>query len=153
MDAQVVILQRFGDVFCIVGNLFADRADFYLYGRKPKWKRPGVVLDENSKKALDGAEQRAMDHQRLMFCAVLGDILQSEARGQVEIKLYRGELPRTPDGINELHINFWPVERRFALNLLERDIHFLQGIGECSAGAVPVFRLAGVILRMRRIPV
>jgi len=33
------------------------------------------------KKALDGAEQRAVDHERLMLRAVFGDVLQAEASG------------------------------------------------------------------------
>src|SRR5215469_10171566 len=102
MRTQVMVLERFRDMLCVVSNFFADRANFHLHRSEPKRKRPRIVFDQNAEEALDGAEQRAMNHQRLMFCAVLCDILQSEARGQIEIELYRGELPGTPDGIDKL---------------------------------------------------
>src|SRR2546430_13738877 len=51
------------------------------------------------------------------------------------------------------HVDFRAVEGGFAFHLFVRDIHALHGVGESSGGAMPVFGLAGVILRMRGIPI
>src|SRR2546426_7346554 len=41
-------------------------------------------------------------YQRLMLGAIVGDVLQAEASGQIEIELHGGELPGAADGVNEL---------------------------------------------------
>src|SRR6266566_4412237 len=130
MDAEVVALQSFRDVLGIIGHFFADRADLHLHGSEPKRKRAGVMLDQDAEEALDGTEQGAVDHQRLMLGAVFGDVLQAEARRQIEIELHGGELPGAADGVNAL-----------------------DGVGEGGGGAAPVFGLAGVVFRMRGVPV
>ena len=68
----------------------ADRHQADLHRREPQRKGSGVVLDEHAEEALDRAEERAMHHHRLMALAVLADVLQLEARGQIEIELHRG---------------------------------------------------------------
>src|SRR5216683_3035017 len=153
MDAEVVALQSFGDVLGIIGHFFADRADLHLHGSEPKRKRAGVMLDQDAEEALDGTEQGAVNHERLMPGAIVGDVLQAEASGQIEIELHGGELPGAADGVNELDVDLGAVEGRFALHFLERNVHALQAVGERGGGAVPVFGLAGVILRMRGVPV
>src|SRR5260370_13657362 len=94
MDAKIVALQGFGDVLGVIGDFFADRADFYLHGREPQRERAGIMLDQDTEEALDGAEQRAVDHQRLMLGPVFADVLKAEAPGELEIELPRGEFPR-----------------------------------------------------------
>src|SRR5713101_1233641 len=153
MDTEVVALQSLGDVIGVVGDFFAERADLDLHGREPKRKRAGVMFDQDAEEALDGTEQGAVDHQRLMLGAVFGDVLQAEACGEIEIELHGGELPGAADGVNELDVDLGAVEGRFALHFLERNVHALQAVGERGGGAVPVFGLAGVILRMRGVPV
>src|SRR5260370_29293526 len=100
MDADVVALERFSDVLGVVGNFFADRADFDLYGSEPEREGSGVVLDENTEEALDGAEQRAMNHERLVARAIFGDVFAAAASGQIEIELHSGELPGAADGVD-----------------------------------------------------
>jgi len=111
------------------------------------------VLDQNSEEALDGTEQRAVDHERLMLGAVFTDVLEAEARGQVEIELHGGELPGTADSVDEFDVDFRAVESGFACHGFVGDVHALQGIAEGGGGAVPVFGLAGVIFRMRFVPI
>ena len=111
------------------------------------------MLDENAKEAFNRAEQGAVHHERLMLGAVFGNVLQAEARGQVEIELHGGELPGTSDGVNELHIDFRAVEGGFAGDGLVRDVHALHGRGERGGRAAPVFGLPRIILGMRRVPV
>src|SRR6266436_3288654 len=153
MDAKIVALQGFGDVLGVIGDFFADRADFHLYRSEPQWEGAGVVLDQNTEEALDGAEQRAVHHERLMLGAVFADVLQAEARGQVGIDLHGGELPGAADGVDELDVDLGAVKGTFALNRFVRDIEPLQGVGQTGGGALPVFGLAFVIFRMRSVPI
>src|SRR6266436_4150074 len=153
VHTEVVALQSFGDVPGVIGDFFADRADLDLHGREPKRKRAGVMLDQDAEEALDGTEQSAVDHERLMLGAIVGDVLQAEASGQIEIELHGGELPGAADGVNELDIDLGAVEGGFALHFLERNVHALHRVGEGGGGAALVFGLAGVVFRMRGVPV
>ena len=62
MHANAVVLQRFVNVLRVFRYFFADRADFHLRRSEPQRECPGVVLDEDAKEALDGAEQGAVHH-------------------------------------------------------------------------------------------
>src|SRR5947207_1892926 len=52
-----------------------------------------------------------MQHERLLARAVFRDIFQLKALGQIEIKLHRGELPGTANGVHQLDVNLGAVER------------------------------------------
>src|SRR5229473_3197694 len=153
MRAEIVALQSFSDVLGVVGDFFADRADFHLHRREPQREGAGIVLDQDAEEALDGDEQRAVHHERLMLGAVFADVLQAEARGEIEIELHSGELPGTADRVDELDVDFRAVERAFAYHLFERNVHALHGVSKSGCSAVPVFGLAGVVFRMRGIPI
>src|SRR5580658_4618923 len=88
-----------------------------------------------------------------MLGAVFGNIFEAEARGQVEIKLDGGELPRAADGVDELDVDFGAVEGGFAGDGFVGDVELLHGFGKRGRGALPVFRLAGVIFGMRGVPI
>ena len=100
MDADVVALEGFGYVLGVIGYFVADRADFDLHGSEPEREGSGIVLDQNAEEALDGAKQRAMDHERLVAGTVFGDIFEAEARREIEIELHGGELPGTTDCVD-----------------------------------------------------
>src|SRR6266403_226084 len=139
MDAKIVALQSFGDVPGVIGDFFADRADFHLHGREPQREGARVMLDQDAEKALDGAEQRAVDHQGLMLGAVFADVLQAEARGEIEIELHGGELPRASDGVDELDV----IGRPWQLTTVQFDFNLparfgLQYVGEDGAKHQPL---------------
>src|SRR5258705_243077 len=58
-----------------------------LHRCQPHRESAGIVLDQDPEKALDGAVECAMHHQRLVRLAVLGDVFQAEPAGQGEIEL------------------------------------------------------------------
>src|SRR5712692_4040235 len=153
VHTEIVALQSFGDVLGVVGDFFADRANFHLYRSEPQREGAGVVLNQNAEETLDGAEQRAVHHERLMLGAVFADILQGEARGEIEVELHGGELPRASDGVDELDVDFRAVASGFAFHFFVRNVHALHGVGDSGSGAMPVLGLAGVIFRMRGVPV
>src|SRR5580700_1596073 len=106
MHANAVVLQSLVDALRIVRHFFADRADLDLRGREPQRKCACIVLDQNAEESLDGTQERTVDHQGLVARAVVTDKLQAKARRQVEIELDGSELPGTPDGVDELDIDF-----------------------------------------------
>ena len=114
MDADIVALESFGDVLGVVSDFFADGADLDLHGCEPERESAGVMLDQDAEKSFDGAEQGAVDHERLMLGAVFADVFEAEARGQIEIELDGGELPGAADGVDELDVDFGAVEGGFA---------------------------------------
>src|SRR5256886_16977053 len=93
-----------------------------------------------------------MDHERLMLRPIFADVLQAEARGQIEIELHGGELPGTANGVDELDVDFRAIEGGFALHLFERDVHALHGVGESGGGAMTDFGLAGGIFGVGGVP-
>src|SRR6267154_816229 len=100
MDAYVVALESLGHVLRVVSYLLADRADFNLDGGEPERKCSRVMLDKDAKKALDRAEQRAMDHEWLVTSAILGHVFETEAGGKIEIELHSGELPGAANSVD-----------------------------------------------------
>src|SRR5215467_9811252 len=121
MNTQVVILQRFSNVLRVLSNFLANGTNFHLHRSEPERKCSRIVLDQNAEKALHGSEERAVHHQRLMLGAVFGDVLQAEARGQVEVELHSGQLPGPTDGINQLDVYLWPVKGSLADNRFVGD--------------------------------
>ena len=67
MDAGVVALQSVRDVLGVVDHFFADRTDFDLHRSEPERERARIMFDQDAEEALDGAEQGAVNHQRLVF--------------------------------------------------------------------------------------
>src|SRR5207237_5361048 len=113
---------------------------------------PGVVIDEHAKEALDGAEQRPMDHEGLLARAIFGDIFQSEALGQSEIKLYGRKLPGTANGIHQLHIDLRAVKNGFAWHRLVRNTAALKRLAQRSNGELPIGVGSGVGLAVFYVP-
>ncbi len=64
-----------------------------LHRRQPEREGAGIVLHQHAEKALYRAEERAVDHQRLMALAVFPHILHLKTRRHVEVELYRRQLP------------------------------------------------------------
>ena len=69
-----------------------------------------------------------MHHQRLLARAVFSDILQTKSLRQVEIELNRAKLPRTADGVDQLHINLGAVESGLAGDDLVFNISALERV-------------------------
>jgi len=88
-------------------------------GDPARWEqateRARVVLDEDAEEALDGAEERAVDHVGLVLLAVRPHVGEVEALGQVEVELDGSELPGAPEGVLDLHVDLRAVERAAAL--------------------------------------
>ena len=89
----------------------SDRLD----RRQPDREGAGVVLDQAADEALHRAEQRAVDHHRAVALAVLADVVDVEALGQVEVDLDRRTRPLAAEGVDPLDVDLRAVERAAAL--------------------------------------
>ena len=115
-----------------------DQAD--LHRREPQRKGAGVVLDEHAEEALDRAEERAVDHDRLVRRAVFADVLELEALGQVEVKLHGGELPEAAEDVDELDVDLGAVEGGFAGDSVKGDVLAVERGLERVGRGLPVRR-------------
>ena len=88
-----------------------------------------------------------------MARAIVSDIFQIKSRRQIEIELYGGQLPRAANRVNQFDVNLRAVKCGFTFHALEGNIQAIESGFERVGCAVPIFRLAGVILRMHRIPI
>src|SRR5579885_1860009 len=79
-----------------------------------------------------------MNHERLMRLAVLADVLEAEPPRQGEIELHGRELPKPPDGVNQLDIDFGPIERRLVGNDSGFNAELLQRLEQRGLGETPL---------------
>src|SRR5579864_1866304 len=86
----------------------------HLHWRQPKWQMPGVMLDQDAGKALQTAEERAVDHHGSMPRPVLPDIEGAKAPGQVEIELHCAALPLAANCVAQRVFKLGSVESPFA---------------------------------------
>ena len=98
---------------------FGDRDHAHLRRGQPQRERARVVLDQDAEEAFQRAEERAVDHVRLMQRAVRADVRDAEAFRQVEVELDRGGLPFAADRVLDLQVDLRAVERAAAL------VHFV----------------------------
>src|SRR5207253_10863131 len=107
-------------------------------GREPQRKRSREMLDQESHEPLQRAVDRPVDHDRPVRPVILARVLEPEALGLLEIELDGGALPLATDGVVELDVALWSVERPAALidtvggaavfeRLLERALRMVPG--------------------------
>ncbi len=80
----------------------------------------------------------------LMALAVFADVLEIEARGEVEVELDGGELPEAAEDVDEFDVDFGAVEGGFAGDGAVGDAFAFKGGFERAGGGGPVFVGAGV---------
>ena len=90
------------------------RDDHRLHRRQPERERARVVLDQHAEEALQAAQQRAVDHDRLVRLAVLADVLELEAVRVVEVHLDGRALPGAVQRVLDLDVDLRPVEDALA---------------------------------------
>ena len=125
-----MLTQTRGDVVEIVdvGVRHGDR--HHLHRCEPGREGAGVVLEQHREEALDGPEERAVDHHRPLTRAIRGGVLEVEALREVEVELDRRHLPRATDRVLCLHGDLRTVERRASLVEHEFKALLLGGLPE-----------------------
>ena len=82
-----------------------------MLGREPQGQMARVVLDEDPREALDGAQHGAMEHHRHVALAVLADVGRPEPAGQVEVDLHGAALPVATNRVAQHEFELRTVER------------------------------------------
>ncbi|CAM5594121.1 hypothetical protein STENM223S_02733 [Streptomyces tendae] len=106
------------------------------------------MLQEHREEPLDGAEQRAVDHDRAGLAAVRAGVLQLEALGQVEVELDRRHLPGAADGVLGLDGDLRAVEGGAARVRHEFQILLLGYLAQRLGGLLPRLVRADELLRV-----
>src|SRR5688500_6384858 len=108
------------------------REDDRLHGREPEGEVPGGVLDQDAEEPLDGAQDRAMQHDGPVGLAILADVRQVEALGLRRVVLHRAELPGPADRVLHAKVDLRavevPVARRELIGPTDRLQRGLEGL-------------------------
>ena len=96
-----------------------------------------AVFQQDGEEALQGAEDRPVQHDGRAFRAVLVDVVRAESLGHVQIDLQRAALPVTSDGITQHELQLGTIERPFPRIEGVLDPGRLRGSDESLLGMVP----------------
>src|SRR5438876_1173009 len=97
-----------------------------------------VVLGEHPDEPLEGAEDRAVDHDGALRRSVGVDVLEREAVGLREVDLDGRELPAAPERVQNVDVDFGPVERSVARVEVIREPIRLQRVVQGPLGRLPL---------------
>ena len=127
------------------------RSQAQLLGREPERERTRVVLGEHREEPFDGAEERAVDHDRTVALPVVARVMQVETLRELGVHLDRGHLPGPPDRVLGLHRDLGAVERASPLIEHEGQIHRHRRLAQRFRGRVPFLLGAdGLLLGLGR---
>ena len=150
LGAQARGVQRRGGRAGGVDVTVGDRQRGGLQRREPERQLAGVVLEQDPDEALEGAEQRAVDHHRAVVLVVGARVGEVEALGQVVVGLHRADLPRAAERVGHVQVDLGRVERALALGDLVVDAPLGQRLGELALGVVPELVAAQAVVGSRR---
>src|SRR5439155_161691 len=72
-----------------------------------------------------------------MLLIIVARVFEFKSFGQIEIELYRTQLPHTTDGVLDLDVDLWPVKCGFAFDAIVRDLPFFQRTRKLVLGRDP----------------
>ena len=109
-----------------------------------------VVLDQNPDKALEGTENRAVQHHRMLTAVVLADVFGTQTHRQVEIELQGTTLPDPTQAILQGEFDLRPVERTLTRLQVIRQPGTVQRGSQGRLGAIPQIIGAHTLVRTGR---
>jgi len=109
-DTKICICECGLNRACVIVGLFAYREYPGVFGREPEGHISGVVLDKNSDKAFEGAQDCAVNHNGCFFGVVFVGVNKAKSLGHREIKLNGTKLPGPFEAVFYMKINLWSVE-------------------------------------------
>ena len=105
------------------------------------------MLDQDAEKALDAAQQGAVNDIGTVFLSVLAHKRHVKAAGQVEIELDRRELPRAAHDILDVDVDLGAVKDRLTLHPFKGQVAGAQRAGQRGFSLLPHIVRASVFLR------
>src|SRR5712692_9062319 len=122
----------------VLGVLLTDRQHARLDRREPGRERARVVLDEDAHEALEGAEDRAVDHDRALRLSVGINVLEREPVRLGEVDLDGRQLPAAPERVLDVDIDLRPVERALTRVQVVREPVRLERVVQGPLGRLPL---------------
>mmetsp|Transcript_26265 Transcript_26265/g.66878 ORF Transcript_26265/g.66878 Transcript_26265/m.66878 type:complete len:389 (+) Transcript_26265:617-1783(+) len=116
---------------------------------EPEGPLARVVLGEDRKHALHAAQHRAVHNHRALRLGLLGDVLEVEADGQLEVKLHGGALELALERVVHRDVDLGAVERAVGLVDGPGPAGGVERVGERGLRLVPLLQLAQVRLGAR----
>ena len=117
--------------------IIANTQYTYLYRSQPGGEGPRIVLQQNTKEPLDGAEQCPMQHHRPLAGVVGRHVFEIETLRHVEVVLDGGQLPLTTDGIAHIDVDLGTVKCGVALLDLVGNALTLHRFAQIAGGGLP----------------
>ena len=108
--------ERGGKPMGVRGMAIRDRQDHHLDRREPERKIPAGVLDVDPDEALEGAQDRPVEHRRLVELTVPANVLEPEAPGHRHVDLDRRQGPGPAEHVLEIGLDFRCVEGGIAIS-------------------------------------
>ena len=121
-----------------------------LHRGKPRRQRSGILLDQDTDKALEAANDGSVQHDRAMARAIFADKFSIQALRQVRVDLDRAALPLATKCIFKHILDLGTVERPLTRQVLKFATRRTQALGQCRFGAIPAFFRADALVRTRR---
>ena len=121
----------------VLQGLLGNRQDLDLHGCQPGGELALGLLDQVGHKAVQRAQDGAVQHHGGLLGAVLVHIGQVELCGQAEVQLAGGQGVLSTHGGLDVHIQLGAVEGGFADLLGEVDAQLGQHLAQSVFGVVP----------------
>ena len=149
LDAHLGSAEPVGDLLGVVAGLLGHGKHLDLERREPRRELACVLLGEHANEALERAEARTVNHDRLLLGAVCVRVLQLEVMRELEVELDRAALPGTAKAVLQVEIDLGTVECAVALVDGVLDAHGLERLAQALLGVGPVLVGAHGVLGAR----
>src|SRR5690606_38725544 len=137
LGTEAALIQRFLHLGGEFGLLVGDIHDHRLSRCQPCREGTFVVLDQNADEAFEGAEDRPMQHDRMLAIVVFADVFGTKTDRQVEIELQRTALPDTPQAILQRKLDLRTIESTLARLQIVWQASTVERRGQRRFGAIP----------------
>ena len=111
LNTHAVRTQLIRDLGHVVVERLSHRHTNHLDRRQPRRERTRIVLSQHTQEALNRAELRRVNHDRLLHGTVRSLVLQTKTARLVEVVLHGRHLPGTANRVLRLNRNLRAVER------------------------------------------
>lgn len=139
LGTKSAFIESFFNLSGKIGLLICDVHDHCLGRSQPRRECTLVVLDQDSDETFEGAEDRPVQHHRVLATVVFGDVFGSQTDRQVKIELQGTTLSDTAKAIFQGELDLRTVESTLARLQIVRQASAIKGCSQCRFRAIPQF--------------
>ena len=132
LGTKSAFVESFFNLSGEISLFISDIHDHCLGRSQPRGERTLVVLDQDSDETFEGAQDRPVQHHRMLAAVVFGDEFGTQTHRQVKIELQSTTLPDTAKAIFQRELDFRTVECTFTWLQIVRQARTIKGCGQCS---------------------